>query len=88
MLTPRLKLSAEAAWLPSVWFNGVDNHFVGNTGVLAEIIPASGRGRGVQLEAIASYFVTPQWSVGLGARYWGMWTSPTGQLNFTFPGPK
>jgi hypothetical protein len=87
MLTPRVKLSAEAAWLPSVWFNGVDNHFVGNTGVLAEIIPASGRGRGVQLEAVASYYLTRQWSVGLGARYWAMWTSPTGQLNFTFPGP-
>jgi hypothetical protein len=87
MLTDRIKLSGEAIYLPSVRFNGVDQHFIGNTGVLAELIPASGRGQGVQLEAVASYYLTPQWSVGLGGRYWGMWTSPTGQLNFTFPPP-
>ena len=87
MLTDRIKLSGEAIYLPSVRFNGVDQHFIGNTGVLAEVIPASGRGQGVQLEAVASYYLTPQWSVGLGGRYWGMWTSPTGQLNFTFPPP-
>lgn len=87
MLTDRIKISADAAWLPWVRFSGVDQHFVGNTGVLAENIPASGHGRGVQLEAIASYYITPRWSVGVGARYWGMWTTPNGQLNFTFPPP-
>jgi opacity protein-like surface antigen len=84
MLTDRVKISGEAAYLPWVQFNGLDQHFIGNTGVLAETIPASGKGSGVQLEAALSYYLTPQWSVGVGGRYWGMWTTPTGQLNFTF----
>jgi hypothetical protein len=82
MLTERVKISLDAAYLPWVWFNGLDQHFIGNTGVLAEIFSASGKGSGVQLEALLSYYVTPQWSVGLGGRYWGMWTT-TGQYNCT-----
>ena len=83
MLTDRVKISAEAAWLPWVGLNEVDQHFIGNTGELAEIFPASGKGTGVQLEALLSYYVTPQWSVGLGGRYWGMWTT-SGRVNCTF----
>lgn len=87
MLTDRIKISADVAWLPWVWLNSIDDHFVGNTGVLDEIISASGKGNGVQAEVSASYYLTPQWSVGAGARYWGMWTTPTGNLTFTFPPP-
>jgi hypothetical protein len=85
-LTERIKITGEAVYLPSVMFDGTDKHFIGNTGVLAKIIPASGQGKGVQLEALLSYYLTPQWSVGLGGRYWAMWTTD-GQLNFTFPPP-
>ena len=84
MLTDRIKISGEAAYLPSVNFNGVDHHFGGNTGTLAEMFPASGKGNGVQLEALASYYLTRKWSVGMGARYWGMWTTPTAQVNCSF----
>lgn len=84
MLTSRVKISAEAAYLPWVRLNGTDQHFVGNTGVLAEIFPESGKGTGVQLEGALSYYVTREWSVGVGARYWGMWTTPNGQINCTF----
>jgi len=87
MLTSRIKISADAAWLPRVHLDSVDQHFISNTGALAELIPASGNGRGVQVEAVASYYITPRWSVGVGARYWGLWTSPNGQLSFTFPPP-
>jgi hypothetical protein len=55
--------------------------------VLAEIVSASGKGEGVQLDASLSYYLTPQWSVGVGGRYWGLWTAPTGNLTFTFPPP-
>jgi hypothetical protein len=75
MLTDRLKISGEAAYLPWVQFNGVDDHFVGNTGALATVVPQSGNGRGAQFETLLSYYVTPQWSVGVGGRYWGMWTT-------------
>jgi opacity protein-like surface antigen len=84
MLTDRVKISADVAYLPWVRFNGTDQHFVGNTGTLAEIFPANANGSGVQVEATLSYYLTPQWSVGVGGRYWGLWTSPSGQFNCTF----
>ena len=82
-LTNRVKLSGDVAYLPWVWFNGIDQHFVGNTGVLDEIFQASGKGNGVQIDALLSYYLTPQWSVGLGGRYWGMWTTPNGEWTCT-----
>jgi outer membrane protease len=87
MLTDRIKISAEAAYLPWVDHNGFDQHFVANTGTLATITPASGGGRGVQIEGSISYYITPQWSVGLGGRYWGMWTGLDGQRSCTFGCP-
>jgi hypothetical protein len=83
MLTDRVKLSGEVAYLPWVKLNGVDQHFFGNTGILASNNPESGNGRGVQLEALLSYYITPQFSVGVGGRYWGLWTS-TAQANRDF----
>jgi hypothetical protein len=29
----------------------------------------------VQAEAMLSYYLSPQLSVGVGARYWGLWTT-------------
>src|SRR5215472_3235117 len=75
MLFDRLKLSGEVAYLPWVKFNGDDHHFFANSGVLAEDFPESGNGRGVQIEALLSYYITPHFSVGVGGRYWGLWTS-------------
>jgi outer membrane protease len=83
MLTDRVKLSGEVAYLPWVHFDGIDQHFFGNSGILAENFPESGNGRGVQVEALVFYYLTPQWSVGVGGRYWGMWTT-SGQMNCTF----
>ena len=76
MLTEKVKLSGEIAYLPNVKLDNTDLHFYSNTGELAEIFRASGAGRGVQLEALLSYYLTPGWSVGIGGRYWGMWTRP------------
>jgi hypothetical protein len=83
MLTDRVKFSGDVAYLPWVWFNGTDQHFIGNTGVLNDIFLASGKGNGVQIDALFSYYLTPQWSVGLGGRYWGMWTRPNGTWTCT-----
>jgi len=77
MLTDRLKLTGEAAYLPYVKFTGEDNHFGGNSGILSSVFPQSGHGAGVQLEALLSYALTDQFSVGVGGRYWAMWTTNT-----------
>ncbi len=75
MLTPRLKLSGEAAYLPYVSFTGVDHHYEGNSSVLYKRFPESGNGQGAQFEAMLSYGITDNISLGAGGRYWAMWTT-------------
>ena len=81
MLTDRLKLSAEAAYLPWVNFRGLDNHD------WRELqLPEGGtKGDGVMLETILSYAVTNNWSVGVGGRYWA-WYMREGTVGFDFLG--
>lgn len=67
-LGSNLKLTAEAAYLPYVRFDGVDNHWLRSL-----VIAEDGDGQGAQLEAILSYYVTPAFSLGVGGRYWSMW---------------
>lgn len=75
-LAPRIAFAGEAAWLPYVRFTGVDDH------VLRTLLsPESGEGMGVQLEATLSYAVTDALSLGIGGRYWSMWTTE-GTVNF------
>ena len=70
MITDRFKLGADVAYLPYVEFNGTDDH------VLRTLtIQESGAGTGVQFESILSYLITEQFSVGVGGRYWAMWTT-------------
>ena len=76
VLAPRLSLAGEAAYLPYVRFAGTDNH------VLRSLVsPESGDGFGVQLEAMLSYALTDEFSVGVGGRYWSMRTT-SGNVNF------
>ncbi len=74
-LAPRLKVSADAAYLPYVTVDAADNHFAGNTASVASVNPMTGTGVGTQLEVMFSYDVTDRWSVGVGGRYWAMWTT-------------
>ena len=75
-LINRLALSADVAYLPLVNFSGVDNHFFGNTSQIASVNPeTANKGAGVQLEAMISYYITSQFNVGLGGRYWALWTT-------------
>jgi opacity protein-like surface antigen len=77
MIFPGVKISGDAAYVPYTRFTGVDNH------VLRSLIsPESGNGQGVQLEAILSYYVTPAFSLGVGGRYWAMWTNDSAITNF------
>jgi opacity protein-like surface antigen len=70
LITERFKLEADVAYLPYVSFRGVDNH-LGRSFITQE----SGAGRGVQIEGILSYLITDRLSVGLGGRFWSMWTT-------------
>jgi len=86
MLTDRLKLSVDAAYLPYVNFDGLDNHF--RNPILPTLEFAHG-GQGAQVEALLSYYLTDRFAVGIGGRYWTMWTT-NGQLrafqgNTAFP---
>jgi opacity protein-like surface antigen len=83
MLTENVKLSGEVAYLPWVSLSGVDDHFFGNSGQLATEFPESGNARGVQLESLLSYYLTQQLSIGVGGRYWAMWTT-SGTIGCTF----
>ena len=78
-LTDRLRLTAEAAYVPWVNFSGLDDH------VLRQLLlpEASNSGDGVMLEAMLDYFITPHWSVGVGGRYWA-WNMNTGSTVFDF----
>jgi hypothetical protein len=73
---PGVKVSADAAYLPYVWFNGTDNHVL-----RALVSPEDGHGQGVQLDLTLSFALTDQFSVGVGGRYWAMWTT-SGDTNF------
>jgi opacity protein-like surface antigen len=68
-----LTLTADAAYLPSVTFRGVDNHVL-RTDVADTVSKESGNGQGVQFEALLAYSFSPSFSVGAGGRYWAMWT--------------
>lgn len=74
-LAPGLKLIGDAAYLPYVSVNAVDHHYAGNSGMLASTNPLEGHGVGTQLEVMLAYDVTDRWSVGVGGRYWAMWTT-------------
>jgi opacity protein-like surface antigen/outer membrane protease len=65
----RVKVSVDAAYLPYVRFDETDNHWFRGL-----IFPGWGSGSGFQLEALISYLVTDQFSVGIGGRYWSMGT--------------
>ena len=79
MLTDRLKLRADAAYVPWVNFAGLDDHLLRQL-----LVPdASNSGNGVMLEATLDYTITPAWSVGVGGRYWA-WNINTGTAGFNF----
>jgi hypothetical protein len=74
-LAERLRLRADAAYLPYVKLFGTDWHHlrIGTTaGTFTGGIPEDGVGRGYQLEAALSYAVNEYFDVTVGARYWHM----------------
>lgn len=73
-LAPAVKLNVDAAYLPFTYVSALDNHHA-RTEMPSTLSPAWGTGRGMQLETILTYDVTRHFTVGVGARYWAMWSS-------------
>jgi hypothetical protein len=69
-LFDRWKLSGDVAYIPYTKFTGTDTH-VFTFGVADE----RGHGQGVQAEAFLNYMVTDAFSLGVGGRYWALWTT-------------
>src|SRR5215831_1783026 len=86
-ITNRLKLSADAAYLPFVLSHGIDDHYALGSGgtVVAKQFSEWAYGRGVQLEAVLSFAVTEQFTLGAGGRYWSLWTSDSVPSLFNVP---
>ncbi|WP_245329176.1 outer membrane beta-barrel protein [Bradyrhizobium centrolobii] len=72
MLLDRWRVSADVAYLPWTDFQGRDNHLLRD---LTTYIDHRGSGGGgVQIEGALSYLITRNFSVGIGGRYWAMWS--------------
>lgn len=72
MLLDRWRLSADVAYLPWTDFQGRDNHLLRDFTTFDD--HRGSGGHGVQIEGILSYFITSNFSVGVGGRYWAMWS--------------
>ncbi|AMA59921.1 hypothetical protein BCCGELA001_29180 [Bradyrhizobium sp. CCGE-LA001] len=72
-LLDRWRINADIAYLPWTDFRGRDNHLLRHSTTFDDQ-RGSGGGGGVQLEAALSYSITKNVSVGIGGRYWAMWT--------------
>jgi opacity protein-like surface antigen len=68
-LTDRLKLEADVAGLTAVNYSWMDDHLA--AGIVHNMY---GAGAGVQTQAVLSYDVTDRLNVGIGARYWDIWS--------------
>ncbi|ACA21227.1 hypothetical protein M446_7000 (plasmid) [Methylobacterium sp. 4-46] len=79
----RLKLSAEAAYLPIADLSGFDHHWLRPD---INPLPVYGLGNGYFLQGVVSYDLTPEISIGVGARYWKMVTD-RGHTKFPYAEP-
>ncbi|WP_439375480.1 outer membrane beta-barrel protein [Bradyrhizobium sp. DASA03120] len=72
MFLDRWRVSADVAYLPWTDFQGRDNHLLRDFTTFDD--HRGSGGHGVQIEGILSYFITSNFSVGVGGRYWAMWS--------------
>jgi opacity protein-like surface antigen/outer membrane protease len=72
VLFDRWKLSGDVAYVPYTKFTGSDQHLDRRPPLTFD---EAGHGHGVQAEAFLSYLLTDQLSVGVGGRYWALWTT-------------
>jgi outer membrane protease len=67
----RFEINGDVAYLPYAQYSGLDSHLA-RPSIL--YFPQTGTGRGVQTELILTYLMTENLKLGIGGRYWAMWT--------------
>ena len=72
----RFGINGDVAYLPHAQYSGLDSHLFR---LPITFFPQNGTGRGVQTELILTYLVTENLKLGIGGRYWAMWTTSASQ---------
>lgn len=72
----RLGINGEVAYLPYAQFSGLDTHW---QRLPVAYFPQDGTGRGLQTELILTYRITDNLNLGVGGRYWAMWSTSASQ---------
>lgn len=72
LVLERWRVSADIAYLPWTDFSGRDNHLLRAETTFYD--QRGDGGGGLQVEGALSYFLTKNVSIGVGGRYWSMWT--------------
>ncbi|WP_284274758.1 outer membrane beta-barrel protein [Bradyrhizobium iriomotense] len=84
MLLERWRVTADVAYLPWTDFSGRDNHLLRDNTTFYD--QRGNGGGGVQMEGTLSYFLSKNFSVGVGARYWAMWTKNDSDVTYNCSG--
>jgi opacity protein-like surface antigen/outer membrane protease len=69
-------INGDLAYLPYAHFSGLDTHWMRQP---VAFFPQQGTGRGVQAELILLYRVAENLTLGVGGRYWAMWSTDASQ---------
>jgi hypothetical protein len=78
----RVSISAEAAWVPYAWLSNNDSHLLRtDLGPVPNVLTRGWRGMGGEAEAFINYQVLPHFQLGVGVRYWGIYTQ-AGSVEF------
>jgi len=81
-ITDRWSISGELAFVPYAWMTNQDSHLLRtDLGPVPNIITHGWRGMGAEAEAFVNYKVLPHFELGVGARYWGIFTQ-AGSVEF------
>jgi opacity protein-like surface antigen/outer membrane protease len=75
----RWSMNGDIAYLPYGQYSGLDTHPARNP---VTFFPQTGTSRGVQAELILTYLLTDSLELGIGGRYWAMWTTSGSQNCF------
>jgi opacity protein-like surface antigen len=75
----RWGINGDVAYLPYGQYNGLDTHPQRDP---VTFFPQGGTSRGVQAELILTYLLTDSLELGIGGRYWAMWTTSGSQKCF------
>jgi hypothetical protein len=74
-ITDRWSVSGELAFIPYAWMSNQDSHLLRtDLGPSPNIITHGWRGMGAEAEAFVNYKILPHFEIGVGARYWGIFT--------------